>query len=159
FARHALSNATLDTLASVADTIAQGIERKRVDEELRRAEQTMRKTHTELAHVARGVTLGELTASIAHEVNQPLTAIVNNAGASLRWLAAQNIEEVRQSIENVIKDGHRASDIIKRIRALVKKAPPQKERLDLNNIVREVIALARAELDMHHVILQLAVSD
>lgn len=159
FARHALSNETLDTLASVADAIAQGIERKRVDEELRRAEETMRKTHIDLAHVARVVTVGELTASIAHEVNQPLTAIVNNAGASLRWLAAQNLEEVRESIKNVIKDSHRATDIIRRIRALVKKTPPQKDQLDLNNIVREVIILARAELDMRHVSLQLDVSD
>jgi PAS domain S-box-containing protein len=159
FARHALSNATLDTLASVADAIAQGIERKRADEELRRAEETTRKTQTELAHVARVATLGELTASIAHEVNQPLSAIVIHAGVSLRWLAAQNMEEARQSIEHVVKAGHRASDIIRRIRALVKKTPPQKDRLDLNDIVREVITLARGELDMHHVALQLHLSD
>src|SRR5262249_28756277 len=123
------------------------------------AEETLRKTQSELAHVARVATMGEMTASIAHEINQPLSAIINNAGASLRWLAAQNLDEVRQSIENVIKDGHRASDIIQRIRALVKKTPPQKDRLDLNDIVREVLTLARAELDMHHVALQLHLSD
>jgi C4-dicarboxylate-specific signal transduction histidine kinase len=134
-------------------------ERKRANEGLWQAEETTRKLQTELAHVARLATLGELTASIAHEVNQPLGAIVNNAGASLRWLAAQNLDEARHSIENVIKDGHRASDIIGHIRALVKKTPPQKDRFDLNDIVREVISLAYAELDEHHVSLQLQLSD
>jgi len=159
FACHALSNATLDTLSSVADTIAQGIERKRSDEKLRQAEETMRKVRTDLAHVARLATVGELTASITHEVTQPLTAILNNAGASLRWLTAQNLDEVRESIQNVIKDSCRVSDIIQRIRALVKKTPLQQDQLNLNNIVLEVIPLVRAELDMHHVSLQLEMSD
>ncbi|HKE62724.1 MAG TPA: ATP-binding protein, partial [Nitrospira sp.] len=147
FARHALSNATLDTLASVADAIAQGIERKR-------AEEAVRSSRIELAHLTRIATLGELTASIAHEVNQPLAAIVNNAGASLRWLGAQNMDEVRQSIENVIKDGHRASDFISRIRALVRKAPPQKDWLDINETIGDVLSLTRTELDAHRVTLE-----
>jgi PAS domain S-box-containing protein len=142
----------LDMMATVGTQIGQFIERKRAEEAFRTAQM-------ELAHVTRVATLGEMTASIAHEINQPLGAIVNNAGASLRWLAAQNMDEVRQSIEHVIKDGHRASDIISRIRALVKKTPPQKEGLDVNNIVREIITLARAELDEHHVALQVHVSD
>jgi len=141
-----------DIIGQITQLAGVAIERKLTQEALRA-------TETELAHMARVATLGELTASIAHEVNQPLGAIVNNAGASLRWLAAQNMDEVRQSIEHVIKDGHRASEIISRIRALVKKTPPQKDRLDLDNIVREVITLARAELDGHHVALQLHVSD
>ena len=140
---------------SLASGISTDItERKRADEELRRAEETMRKTHTELAHVARVATMGEMTASIAHEINQPLGAIINNAGASLRWLAAQNMDEVRQSIEHVIKDGHRASDIISRIRALVRKAPPQKDWLDINETIGDVLSLTRTELDAHRVTLE-----
>src|SRR4029450_8609219 len=100
----------------------QFIERKRAEDALHRAQ-------TELAHVTRVATLGEMTASIAHEVNQPLAAVVNNASACLRWLAGQapNLEEARKSAALIIADGHRASEIISRIRALAKKAPPQKE--------------------------------
>src|SRR5215831_7408439 len=137
----------LDMMTTLGSQIGQFIERKR-------AEEAVRSAQTELAHVTRVATLGELTASIAHEVNQPLGAIVNNAGASLRWLAAQNMDEVRQSIEHVIKDGHRASGIIKRIRALVRKAPPQKDWLDINETIGDVLSLTRTELDAHHVTLE-----
>src|SRR5262249_39106837 len=87
----------------------------------RRAEEAVREVQAELAHVTRVATLGELAASIAHEINQPLGALVNNASACLRWLGAQNLEEARQSTARVIADGHRASEIIGRIRALAKK--------------------------------------
>jgi C4-dicarboxylate-specific signal transduction histidine kinase len=98
--------------------------------------------------------MGELTASIAHEINQPLGAVVNNASACLRWLAAQNLEEARRSLAMVIADGHRAAEIIGRIRALAQKAPPRKDWLDLNDTTRDVIALARTELQAHRVLLQ-----
>jgi PAS domain S-box-containing protein len=141
----------LDMMITVGSQIGQFFERKR-------AEDTVQKVELELAHVARVATLGELTASIAHEINQPLGAIVNNAGASLRWLAAQNVDEVRQSIERVIKDGHRASEIISRIRALVKKTAVQKDRLNLTETLREVLALVDSELQAHCVALQLHLS-
>jgi C4-dicarboxylate-specific signal transduction histidine kinase len=94
-----------------------------------------------LAQVTRVAALGELTASIAHEINQPLAAVVNNASGCLRWLAAQNPEEARQAASLVMADALRAGEIIRRIRALAKKAPPQKDWLDLNETIGEVVAM------------------
>jgi PAS domain S-box-containing protein len=125
----------------------------------KRAEQALRDAQADLAHVTRVAALGELTASIAHEINQPLGAIVNNASACLRWLAAQNLEEARQSAALVIADGHRASQIIGRIRALAKKAPPQKEWLDVNDTLREAITLAHSEVQRNRVALQTRLSE
>jgi PAS domain S-box-containing protein len=127
--------------------------------ERKRTEEALRKTQSELAHVNRVATLGELTASLAHEINQPLGAIVNNAGACLRWLAAHNIGEARQSTEHVIRDAHRASQIIKRIRSLMTKAPPQKDWMDINEIIGEVIAFLRPELHAERVGVQMQLSD
>jgi two-component system, LuxR family, sensor kinase FixL len=128
--------------------------------ERKRAEEALHKSQAELAHVTRVTTLGEMTASIAHEVNQPLGAVVNNASACLRWLAGQapNLEEARQSAALIIADGHRASEIIGRIRALIKKAPPRKDWLDINETILEVIALARNEAQKNHVSLQTQLS-
>src|SRR5262249_25128647 len=120
----------------------------------KQAEEALRKTQGELAHIARVMTMGELTASIAHEVNQPLASVVNNASACVRWLAAQNLEEARQSALRVVADGHRAGDIISRIRALAKNAPPHKDWLDLNATIRDVLALARNEVQRHGVVLE-----
>jgi C4-dicarboxylate-specific signal transduction histidine kinase len=130
-------------------------------EERKRAEEALHKAQAELAHVTRVATLGEMTASIAHEINQPLAAVVNNASACLRWLAGQppNLEEARQSAALVIADGHRAGEIISRIRALVKKAPPRKDWLDINETILEVIALARSEVQGNRVALQIQLSD
>ena len=104
--------------------------------------------------MTRVATLGELTASIAHEINQPLGAVVNNASACVRWLAAQNLEEARQSAALVIADGHRAADIIGRIRALAKRTPPHKDWLDINAMIRDVLALARSEVQRHGVVVE-----
>ena len=124
----------LDMMATLGSQIGQFIERKRAEEAFRTAQM-------ELAHVTRVATLGEMTASIAHEINQPLGALVNNAGACLGWLDAENLEEARNSVALMMDDAQRASEIITRIRALVKKAPPQKDWLDINQIIREVIGL------------------
>ncbi len=137
----------LDMMATIGSQIGQFIERKRAEDALHHAQ-------AELAHVTRVATLGELTASIAHEINQPLAAVVNNASACLHWLAAQNVEEARQSASRIIEDGHRAGEIIGRIRGLVKKAPPRKEWLDVNETIREVIALARSEVQRNGVVLE-----
>jgi C4-dicarboxylate-specific signal transduction histidine kinase len=134
-------------------------EQKRAEDERKRAEEALQKAQAELAHVTRVTTLGELTASIAHEINQPLAAVVNNASACLRWLAAQNLEEARQSASLVIADGHRAGEIIGRIRALAKKAPPQKDWLDLNETIGEVIAMARNAVQRNRVLLQTQLAD
>ncbi len=137
----------LNMMATLGSQIGQYIERKRAEDALYHAQ-------TELAHVTRVATLGEMTASIAHEINQPLGAVVNNASACLRWLAAQNTEEAQRSAALVIADGHRAAEIIGRIRNLAKKAPPQKDWLDINATIREVIALARSEVQGNRVSLQ-----
>lgn len=122
----------------------------------KRAEQELRQAQAELAHVTRVTTLGELTASIAHEVNQPITGVVTSAEAALRWLAAEppNLDEVREILGRIVKDGGRASDVIHRIRALIKKAPPRMAPLDINEAVLDVIALTRSELLKHNVSLQ-----
>jgi C4-dicarboxylate-specific signal transduction histidine kinase len=104
--------------------------------------------------VKRVAALGELTASIAHEINQPLGAVVNNASACLRWLRADNLEEARQSASLVIEEGHRAGEIISRVRALAKKAPPQKDWLDINETIGEVIAMARSGVQRNRISLQ-----
>jgi PAS domain S-box-containing protein len=126
--------------------------------ERKRAQEALHKTQAELAHVTRVTTLGEMTASIAHEINQPLAAVVNNASASLRWLAANNLEEARQSVQLIIADGHRAAEIINRIRALAKKAPPQKEWMNINETIAEIIALAHSEIQRNRVSLQTQLS-
>src|SRR5262249_4710204 len=142
-------SAVLTLLASQA---AIALENARLFAERQQAEEAVRQTQAELAHVARLTTLGELTASIAHEVNQPLGAIVNSANACLRWLAAQNLEEARQSALRVVADGHRAGDIITQIRALAKNVPPHKDWLDLNATIRDVLALVRSEVHRHGVL-------
>ena len=127
--------------------------------ELKRAEEGLRDAQMTLAHVTRVATLGEMTASIAHEINQPLGALVNNANACLGWLSTENLEEVRNSVELMLDDAQRASEIITRIRSLVKKAPPQKDWLDINQTIREVIGLARNEIQRNGVALETQLSD
>jgi PAS domain S-box-containing protein len=122
--------------------------------ERKRAEEAVLKAQSELAHVTRVATLGEMTASISHEINQPLGAMVNNANACLRWLAAAKLEEARQSAMLIAADGYRAGEIIARIRALAQKAPPRKDWLDINKTIQEVITLTRSEVQGNHVSLK-----
>jgi PAS domain S-box-containing protein len=112
------------------------------------AEEKLQKAQTELARVTRVMTLGEMTASISHEVNQPLAAVVNAAGACLRWLGGStpNLDEARRAAEWIIKEGNRAAEVIRRVRSLAKNVEPQKEPLDINGIVDEVMALVQREL-------------
>src|SRR5262245_52551237 len=116
-------------------------------EDCKRAEETLRKAQAELAHVTRVTTMGELAASIAHEVNQPLSAIVNNGSACLRWLAieAPDLNEAREAARRVVRDGNRAGEVITRIRALLRKTDGEKARLDINQTIREVVLLTRNE--------------
>jgi PAS domain S-box-containing protein len=120
------------------------------------AEQALRKAQAELAHVTRVTMLGELTASIAHEVNQPLAAVVANAEASLRWLNREqpDLAAARRSVEWVINDGCRASDVIRRVRALAKKSDMETTRLDVNQVVKEAIVLMERELIKHQIFLR-----
>ena len=115
------------------------------------------RAQAELAHVNRVTTMGQLTASIAHEVNQPVAAIVTNADAALRWLGAQppDLEEARQAIGHIVKDGNRASDVIHRIRTLINRnVPTRNDQLDINETILEVIALTRSEVLRNGVSLQ-----
>jgi PAS domain S-box-containing protein len=123
------------------------------------AEEALQTAQTELAHVARITTLGELSASIAHEISQPLGAVVNHASACLRWLNAQNLEEARRSATMAVEKVHRAGEIISRIRALAAKTPPQKDWLDINLTIGEVVALAGSELQHNHVSLRTVLAD
>jgi PAS domain S-box-containing protein len=120
------------------------------------AEEALHQVRAELAHVTRVTSLGELTASIAHEVNQPLGALVTNAEACLRWLnhGTPNLDEARRNVEMIINDGHRAGEVIRRVRDLSKKTDPQKAPLDINGVVGEVIALVQREMFSNRVTLR-----
>jgi C4-dicarboxylate-specific signal transduction histidine kinase len=111
----------------------------------------------ELARATRVTTLGELTASIAHEVNQPLAAVVNAAAACRRWLdgGTPNLEEARCAVDWIVNEGNRASEVIRRVRALANKTDIEKVPLDINDVIKEVIALVQREMDSHRVSLRM----
>ena len=133
-------------------------ERKQAEAALREAERRNLDAQIQIAHANRIATMGQLAASIAHEVNQPIGAALMNAGTALRWLAAEpptpKLESVRQSIDRIISDGRRAADVISRIRDLAKKAPPQRECLEINEVVLGVIGLTRSEMSNNGVLMQ-----
>ncbi len=122
--------------------------------ERKHAEETLRQAQADLAHVNRVTTMGELTASLAHEVNQPIAAAVTNANTCLRWLAGgnPNLEEARAAAMRIVNDGTRAAEIINRIRLLFKKSTPQRELVDINEVIREMIVLLRSEAARHNVL-------
>jgi len=113
--------------------------------ERKRAAEALREVQTELVHANRAAALGQLTASIAHEVNQPISGVLSSGLAALRWLETPDLEAARRSIERVIRDATRAGDVINGLRALVKKAPPRTDSFDVNAAVREVISLTHGE--------------
>jgi len=117
------------------------------------AEDKMRISHAELAQVARLTAMGEMTASIAHEINQPLAAIVANGNAGLRWLAnaTPDIDEVRATLKRIVSDGHRAGRVMSGVRTMFKKSGQGRAAVDVNVVVREVLALVRGELDNRRV--------
>jgi signal transduction histidine kinase len=127
----------------------------------RHSEEALGKARTDLAHVARVTTLGALTASIAHEVNQPLSGIITNASTCLRMLAADppNIDGARETAQRTLRDGNRASDVITRLRALFSKRGTVADSVDLNEATREVIALSLSELQRGRVILRPELAD
>lgn len=153
---HAVAQATrdqdgeLEYIAAVQDVT-----------ERRLSEEALGKLRSELAHVSRVATLGALTASIAHEVNQPLAGIITNASTCMRMLAAEppNLEGARETVRRTIRDGHRAADVITRLRALFGKKDAAIESVDLNEATREVIALSQGELREDRVILLAELSE
>jgi PAS domain S-box-containing protein len=132
-------------------------ERKLAEETLRRQDHALQDSRTELAHVSRLTTLGELSSSIAHEVSQPLGAMIASAGACARWLAAQppNIGEARATLDNIAADGRRARDVIGRIRALTKRQVVRKHDVDINRELVEVLALTEHESRTHGIVRRL----
>ncbi|CAM5775352.1 Adaptive-response sensory-kinase SasA [Labrys miyagiensis] len=123
----------------------------------RLAEDSLAEAQAELAHVTRVATLGELTASIAHEVNQPLAGIVTNGEAALRWMARDvpELDEVKRSIERMISDGRRASEVIKRLRNLSRKGSAQTLAVDINEVIEDALPLVQREISNHRVALEL----
>ena len=122
----------------------------------KRAAEALRETQMQLTHANRVATMGQLTASIAHEVNQPIAATVANAQAALRWLAAEppNMDEVRQALGRIVRDGDRAGAVVGRVRALIKGAPPRDDRVEINGAIREVIDITRDEAMKSGVVVQ-----
>jgi PAS domain S-box-containing protein len=149
---HAIGHPVLGENGQVAEYVGTAVDvtdRKRAEEERER----LRQLEADLAHIDRVSMMGELAASIAHEVNQPLSGVVVNANACLRWMAGDspNLNEAREAVRRIVRDGKRAGDVIARVRALVTKTATTKERLNMNEALREVIALAGDELRKNRV--------
>ena len=146
---HPVRNQSGDLLEYVGTSV-DVTERKRVDQERER----LRQLQADLARVTRVTTMGELTASLAHEVNQPIAAASTNANTCLRWLASDtpNIEEARAAAMRIVKDGKRAAEIIGRIRQVFKKGTSERELVDVNEIIREMIVLLRGEITRFNII-------
>ena len=137
--------------------IAGLMEMKRRGEESRsRAEGRLRQAQADLAHISRVTTMGELTASLAHEVKQPIAAAVTDANTCLRWLARDqpDLEEAREASLRVVKDATRAAEIINRIRLLFKKSTPQRELVDVNEVIREMIVLLRNQATRYSILVR-----
>ena len=149
---HSLAHPVFDDCGELSEYVGTIIDMT----ERKVAEQALRQAHAQLAHISRVLTVGELASSIAHEVNQPLGAIVTNGNASLRLLSREkpDLEGTQEAIDCMISDAMRASQVIKGIRTLVKKTSPQKAPLDVNEIIREVIVLSASELARNQVSLR-----
>ena len=130
----------------------------------KKTEESLRKAQDDLARISRITTMGELAATIAHEVNQPLSGVLTNGNACLRWLAGDesgspNLEEVRQSVERMIRDGRRACDVILRLRNFFRASGGEKTSLEINEVVDGIVLLVRHELDRNHVLLRTDLSE
>jgi PAS domain S-box-containing protein len=136
-------------------------DRKQAERELIESQRRFREAEMELAHANRVATMGELTASIAHEVNQPIAAALTNAETAARWLSRQplNLEKARQSIDRIISDGKRAADIVSRIRDFSKKAPARREAFEINEAILEIMILARTAMSEHSVLVKMQLSE
>jgi C4-dicarboxylate-specific signal transduction histidine kinase len=141
---------------SLAEDLAHGVTALRASAERKRAEEALHQAREELAHVTRVTTLGELAASIAHEISQPLAAIGADASACLHWLAADrpDLDSVREALAAIVKDGHRAGAVMTRIRALLARSSVAHEPCDLTGVIRDVLLLVSPELGRYGTVLQ-----
>jgi PAS domain S-box-containing protein len=148
--------AEIEIITAAGHIALMAITRQRSREALRKSEDALRNAEANLARIARMTAMGELVASIGHEVNQPLMAIVTNADACLSWLASDKpqLDQARQAAERIVRDGHRAGDIIKSIRALAKKTTSEMTQLDINGVIEEVLVLMGGELRRHDIMLE-----
>jgi signal transduction histidine kinase len=146
-------------MLSFADQSATALDNARLFEEI--AQRRLQQAQADLARVSRLMTMGELAASIAHEVNQPLTAILGNAETCLRWLARStpDLDEARRAAERIINNGQRAYDTLKSIQTLARKPSAERARLDVNETIREVLVLLRGEADRYHISLETSLFD
>jgi C4-dicarboxylate-specific signal transduction histidine kinase len=152
---HAIGHPILNSSGELVEIVGTGIditERKQAEKERER----LRQTQADLAHANRVTTMGELTASIAHEVNQPIAASLTNAKTCLRWLAGDtpNVEEAREAAMRIVQDQTRAAEIVRRIRLLFKNATSQRELVDINEVIREMVVLLRGEITQYFVSLR-----
>jgi PAS domain S-box-containing protein len=153
---HAVGHPAFDAsghLEQYVGTVMDATERRQADEERER----LRQAQADLAHVSRVTSMGELTATLAHEVNQPIAAAVTDANTCLRWLQRDmpDVDEAREAASRVVKDATRAAEIVSRIRLLFKKGAPQREPVDLNEVVGEMIALLRGEATRHGILVRI----
>jgi PAS domain S-box-containing protein len=157
---HSIAHPVIDEsgeITEVVGTVMDVTERKLAEE----ARERLRQAQADLAHVTRVTTMGELTASLAHEIKQPITAAATNAKTCLRWLGHDqpDVAEAREAASRIIKDVTRASDIISRIRSLFKKGAPQRESLDVNEVIEEMIALLRNEASRYSILISSDLAD
>jgi PAS domain S-box-containing protein len=136
-------------------------DRRRAAEALRASEEQLQQALAELAWISRVTMVGEMTAAIAHEVKQPMAAAVTNAEAALQWLDSRepDLEEVRAALARIVKDGHRAGEVIDRVRALVKKTPSRRDLWEVNGAIREMLELTRGEVAKNHILVQTELAD
>jgi PAS domain S-box-containing protein len=129
--------------------------------ELKHAEVQLQASQRELARVSRQTTMGAMTASVAHEVSQPLAAIIANANAALRWLerSEPEVDEIRAALQRIVKEGHRTSEVITSIRGMFGKSDTERSLVDVNALIREVLSLVRGEIQSHDVVLQCETAD
>ena len=151
-----LTHAVAALRGHLAEDLTSGVKSLRASEQRKRAEEALQKAQAELASASRLTMMAQIAASIAHEINQPLTAIVANGNAASRWLAKNppNLEEVQASLNRVVMEGHRAGEVIESVRAMFNQAPREKSRLDTNDLVREVLTFTRPEIQRHRVTVQ-----
>jgi signal transduction histidine kinase len=157
----ATQRSSAESLRWARDTLELKVrELERANAERNHAQDALHKAQAELAHMTRLTTMGELTASIAHEVNQPLAAVVTNANASLRWLGqpSPDLNEAREALRRIVRDGNRASDVIARIRSLLKKGETNRMWLDVNRVIQEMVELTHGEVLQRNVSLKTELS-
>jgi C4-dicarboxylate-specific signal transduction histidine kinase len=156
-----LTHAVAAFRGHLAEDLTSGVKSLRASAQRKRAEEALQKAQVELASASRLTMMAQVAASIAHEIKQPLTAIITNGSAASRWLAKKppDLEEVQASVNRVVMEGHRAGQVIESIRAMFEQAPREKSRLDANELIQEVLTFTGSEIQRHRVAVQTELAD